>query len=119
LRTGLQPVAWPSSPGVERASGESRTHTGRITGAVRCQLRHAGYHYLRQESNLVLDFRRVACVRHTPKTLSQTPGANATRLAMFSTTHHFLSTPAGSRTQTSTFGGSRDVRFTTRAVSRS
>src|SRR5260370_15023110 len=30
-------------------------------------------------------------------------------------THHFFSTPAGSRTQTSTFGGSRDVRFTTRA----
>ena len=71
LGTGLQPVAWPSSPGVGRASGESRTHTGRITGAVRCQLRHAGYHYLRQESNLVLDFRRVACFRHTPKTKSR------------------------------------------------
>ena len=67
LGTGLQPVAWPSSPGVGRASGESRTHTSRITGAVRCQLRHAGFEYLRQESNLVLDFRRVECIRHTPE----------------------------------------------------
>jgi len=30
-------------------------------------LRHAGFEYLRQESNPVLDFRRVECVRHTPE----------------------------------------------------
>src|SRR5207245_2628950 len=121
LGTGLQPVAWPSSPGVGRASGESRTHTSRITGAVRCQLRHAGFKHLRQESNPVLDFRRVECVRHTPEikrgVRSQESGVSppvrcfdhssliTDHSSLF--TYHSPSTPAGSRTQTSTFGGSR------------
>lgn len=47
-----------------------------------------------EESNLTLDLRTVACLRDTPR---------------------INSTPARSRTWTCSFGGSHDVRFTTRA----
>ena len=53
-----------------------------------------------QESNLHnLRLRRAACLRHTPGMI--------------------ISTPARSRTWASTFGESRDVRFTTRAQANS
>lgn len=130
LGTGLQPVAWPSSPGVGRASGESRTHTSRITGAVRCQLRHAGNQFSARNRTWSSTFVE-SYASGTPrrwKARSQESGIrgqrSSHRLAAPTThyspltTHSSTSTPAGSRTQTSTFGESRDVRFTTRAFSR-
>src|SRR5207253_6695309 len=83
-----------------RASGETRTHTCRITGAVRCLSRSTGLNP-RQESNLVLDLRTVVCEpAHTEDHFSWRGGRPALR-----------NTPAGSRTQTSSFGGSRDRPF--------
>ena len=79
-----------------RASGGSRTHTLRITGAVLGQLSFAGK-YPREESNPILDVRSVECLRHTPGTWATTP----TRI----------------RTWTSTFAGSHAVRCTIRAKS--
>src|SRR5207249_4992317 len=84
-----------ASPALIRVAGGSRTHTPPVHSRVPLLL-WVRPQYPWQESNLHdLRLRRAACFRHTPGII--------------------VSTPARNRTWTCSFGGSHDVRFTTRA----
>jgi hypothetical protein len=50
-----------------RAGGESRTHACRLTRAVPGRRASPACQHPREESNLALDLRTVACLRHTPR----------------------------------------------------
>src|SRR5262249_8005484 len=90
--TGLVVAGWIAGydPAPRRSQGRIQSHYTIPTIGRPC-----GQHP-REESNLTLDLRTVACRRHTPRTT--------------------ISTPARSRTWTCSFGGSHDVLFTTRAT---
>jgi hypothetical protein len=111
--------------GLSRVAGGSRTHTSPVHSRVAPPL-CVRPQYPWQESNLHdLRLRRAACLRHTPgmfsrgqrtenrgqRTEKRKPAADCCSLSSVP------STPARSRTWSSTFGESRDVRFTTRATS--
>ena len=76
----------------------------------------------RQESNLVYDLRKVACLRHTPRTITSNkhhneesnPVLQHRRLPCFRHTRRacHISIPTGNRTRTWTFGGSNAIRYT-------
>jgi hypothetical protein len=76
----------------------------------------------RQESNLVFDLRRVACIRHTPRTIiTSTPPRNRTSSCSFERCRALRHTrkalcyrniPTWTRTRAWTFGESDAIRYT-------
>lgn len=79
---------------IQKDAGGSRTHWMRFCRPPPRRVTSASvFQCPRQESNLAYDLRRVACIRHTPRTNS-TPPRNRTSPDCFEGSHA-SSTPAG------------------------